>query len=334
VNAVTKSGTNQFHGSAFWFHRNDNLDARNFFDAGEPPEFRRHQFGGSLGGPLRRNREFFFVNYEGLREARGNTTINTTLSPAARRGELSSGMVRVHPDIQRVLAFYPVPNGPILGDTGLFVFANDTASGQNYLTSRFDAGAGPRGKIFFRYTRDGGNQRSQTDFAAGAQNDSTRQSSAVLEETQVLSPRLLNTARLGVLRTRAQVGDTATQIPGTDSPELAFVPGRGVLGNIIVTGLTSFPGGSGASASDRNAITSYQAGDDLSLTRGRHSLSAGVRLERTHYNLDSRTTPAGDFRFRDLSRFLRNLPERFRAQLPRLRHRARPETVGERRLRP
>ena len=59
INAVTRAGSNEFHGGAFYFHRNDNLDARNFFDPGEPPEFRRHQVGGSLGGPIIKNKTFF-----------------------------------------------------------------------------------------------------------------------------------------------------------------------------------------------------------------------------------------------------------------------------------
>lgn len=101
VNAVTRSGSNEFHGSTFYFHRNDNLDARNFFDGAEPPEFRRNQFGGSLGGPLAHNSSFFFVNYEGLRNARGNTTINTTLSEQARRGDLSTGRVAVDPTMAK-----------------------------------------------------------------------------------------------------------------------------------------------------------------------------------------------------------------------------------------
>lgn len=153
-----------------------------------------------------------------------------------------------------MLAFYPLPNGPVLGDTGLFVFANETLSDQNYITNRLDAGAGARGKIFFRCTYDGGTQQSETDFASGLQRDTTRHSSAVLEEMHVLSPRLLHTARLGVVRTRAQVGATTTLIPGADSPELEFVPGRGVLGDIVVTGLTTFPAVSGASPSDRGLL--------------------------------------------------------------------------------
>src|SRR5688572_13010935 len=78
INAISKSGTNDYHGSLYLFHRNDNLDARNFFDGGRKPEFKRNQFGGSIGGPIKREKTFFFFGYESLREALGRT-INTTV---------------------------------------------------------------------------------------------------------------------------------------------------------------------------------------------------------------------------------------------------------------
>ncbi len=106
-NAVTKSGGNSFHGTGYYFHRNDNLDARNFFDPGELPEFRRNQIGASLGGPIARNKTFFFVNFEALREGRGNTTI----SAAARAGNLTSDSVPVDPVMAKIVELYPLPNG-------------------------------------------------------------------------------------------------------------------------------------------------------------------------------------------------------------------------------
>ena len=316
INAVTKSGTNELHGSALYFHRNDNLDARNYFDGTEPPEFRRHQYGGSLGGPIRRNKTFFFGNYEGLREARGNTTINTTLSADARSGRLVSGTVRVDPSVAKTIELYPLPNGASFGDTGLFIFSNDTVSCQDFATVRLDHGMGDASKMFFRYTGDDGARENETNFAAGIRRDRTLSRSAVLEETHILSPSMVNTARIGIVRNTAVDGDTTTQIPSTDSQEMSFVPGSGVMGNLIVTGLTDFPGGSGAQNLDRYAINSFQASDDLSYVSGRHSFALGARFERTQFNLDSQTRKHGDYRFRDVSRFLRNVPDRFRAQFP------------------
>ena len=316
INAVTKSGSNAFHGTAFYFHRNDNLDARNFFDAEKPPEFRRHQFGGSLGGPLRSNKTFFFASYEGLRQERGNTTIDTTLSAEARKGNLSTGTVPVDANIARILGFYPLPNGAVFGDTGFFIFANNTLSNENFLTVRLDQNLSDRDKLFFRYSFDGGVQKDQTDYAAGIRTNRTRSQSAVFEETHLFSPRLLNTARAGYSRMFTSDGDSVTLIPATDSRDLEFVPGAGIMGSVIVIGLTDFPGGTGSLGLNKPVLNSYQISDDLTYTNGRHALQWGARFERTQFNYDSQNRQFGDFRFRDVSRFLRNMPERFRAQFP------------------
>src|SRR5947207_7936963 len=140
INAVTRSGTNAFHGSAYEFIRNSALDARNFFDAGIPP-FKRNQFGGSLGGALRKDRAFVFADYEGLRQSLGITQVDTVPSAAARKGVLSTGPVLVDPAASRYLeAFYPLPNGPLLGngDTGIFSFAGQQITTENYFTTKLD----------------------------------------------------------------------------------------------------------------------------------------------------------------------------------------------------
>ena len=316
VNAVTKSGGNEFHGSAFYFHRNDNLDARNFFDAGPPPEFRRHQFGGSVGGPLVREKTFFFANYEGLREARGNTTINTTLTAQARNGNLRGGTVQVDPLMAKVAALYPLPNGAILGDTGLFSFPNDEVGNEGFVTARLDHKLSDRDKFFLRYSYDDGARRSESDFALGRRSNSTRIQSAALEDSHIFSPNILTAVRLGFLRTFTVEGQYVSQVPAADDPDLAFVPGSGVLGSVIVTGLTDLPGGSGAIPTDRHAFDSFQLSDDWTWLRGRHSFKFGGLLEFTRFNTDSQTRAAGDFRFRTIAQLLTNVPDRFRAQLP------------------
>ena len=109
INAVTKSGTNGFHGSLYEFLRNSSLDARNFFDGAQIPSFKRNQFGGSAGAPIQKDRTFIFGDYEGLRQSLGETTVDTVPSLAARNGELSTGAVSVDPAVARYLAaFYPL----------------------------------------------------------------------------------------------------------------------------------------------------------------------------------------------------------------------------------
>jgi len=132
VNAITKSGTNSFHGTAYWFLRDEGFDARAFTDTTIPP-FHRNQFGGSAGGPIRKNKTFFFADYEGFRQDLGTTAQNTTLSDPARTGLLNfatgttfpAGCVgtgvststtqqcklTVDPKIVPYLAFFPEPNG-------------------------------------------------------------------------------------------------------------------------------------------------------------------------------------------------------------------------------
>jgi hypothetical protein len=316
IHAVTRSGSNDLHGSAFYFHRNAALDARNFFDPGPPPPFQRHQSGVSLGGPLLRNRTFFFANFETLREERDATTINTTLSTEARNGNLTTGRVAVDPAVARVLKFYPEPNGAVLGDTGLYIFQNNTRATQNFITSRVDHTVSEANSLFLRYSLDNGTRNNQTDFQAGERKGYTRQHAAVLEHSYVLSPRALNTARAGFLRTVNGDGMTTALISGVNSPEVSAVPGVNALGVVQVGGLTEFPGGDGALGSDLFVTNSHQLSNDFSYASGSHWFQIGGRLEQTRLNLDSRQRPAGEFRFRDIDRFLRNILDRFRAQLP------------------
>src|SRR5262249_54787208 len=114
INAITRSGSNQFHGSVYEFLRNSALDARNYFDGAKPP-FRPKQFGAAGGGPIRKDKTFFFVNYEGLRQSLGVTHVDTVPSLAARGGVLSTGNVTVDAQASRYLAFFPLPNRGLIG---------------------------------------------------------------------------------------------------------------------------------------------------------------------------------------------------------------------------
>jgi carboxypeptidase family protein/TonB-dependent receptor-like protein len=113
-NVVTKSGTNNFTGSAFEFFRDDKLDGKNYFDD-EKPDFRRNQFGGSFGGPILKNRTFFFGSYEGLREHKGITQVATVLDDNARRGILpGQAPITIPAAILPYLSLYPAANGPLI----------------------------------------------------------------------------------------------------------------------------------------------------------------------------------------------------------------------------
>src|SRR6202790_5305313 len=107
VNAITRSGTNQFHGSVYEFLRNSALDAKNYFEAADAPKapFKRNQFGGAIGGRIIPTRTFFFVDYEGIRQAKGIANVLFVPSPAARA-------TATDPAILKYLALYPVPTPP------------------------------------------------------------------------------------------------------------------------------------------------------------------------------------------------------------------------------
>src|SRR5690349_22411041 len=117
INAITRSGTNNFHGSGYEFIRNSALDARNPFDFnpvnGLPfiPPFKRNQFGGTGGGPIRKDKTFLFGDYERLRQSLGNTQHAVVLSRNARAGQLTSGTVTIDPKVLPYLSLYPTPNG-------------------------------------------------------------------------------------------------------------------------------------------------------------------------------------------------------------------------------
>jgi len=111
INAVTRSGTNQFHGSIFEYFRNSALDARGPFDGPKLPTFRQNQFGASLGGPIRKDKTFFFTNYEGLRRGLGLTRVTFVPDANAHNGILPGlNPIPLSPLIQQLLTYYPIPN--------------------------------------------------------------------------------------------------------------------------------------------------------------------------------------------------------------------------------
>ncbi|HKU27061.1 MAG TPA: TonB-dependent receptor, partial [Candidatus Sulfotelmatobacter sp.] len=149
INAITRSGTSQFHGSAYEFIRNSAMDAANYFENhNELPKapFRRNQFGASAGGPVWKDKVFIFGDYEGLRQSKGITHVAHTPSAAARSGILHDDNgnllppVAVDPTIAKFFTFYPLPNAGLIGsgDTGNYAFSGAQIVPENYFTTRAD----------------------------------------------------------------------------------------------------------------------------------------------------------------------------------------------------
>ncbi len=317
INALTRSGGNELHGSAFYSLRDAAFDARNFFDREKDEGYARHQGGLQLGFPIQRDVSFAFLGFEGLREIDTATQIDTTLSEQARRGDLLAGPVAVAPEISRVLAAYPRPNGEVLGDTAFFEFSNPQRTRQGSVTGRLDSLHLERQQWTLRYSLDQAKRQDRTAFNLLERSSESRHQSLAVNGLREMSARLLHTTRFGFSRSWVWDGRTYQSASGQLSdPGLAFLPGAQGPGIIIVAGLSTFPGAPGALDSDRAGFTSIQLYQDLSGSVGGHSWALGGSLERTYFNFDSSNLALGEFSFGSLAEFLSNRPRRFRGQLP------------------
>jgi hypothetical protein len=313
-NAITRSGTNVFHGSAYEFHRNSALDARNYFDAGEPPPFHRNQFGVSVGGPIRKDRTFVFADYEGLRESLSTTNLINVPSTAARGGQLASGRVTVDPRLAPYLALYPLPNVADRGDVGIAGLVQKTVTNENFFTVRVDHTLSTRENVHGTFMSDNGRTTGPDTHDILLQANVSRRKLATLEHTHVFGPSLVNTARVGYSRVVGEAPVTLELLnPAAGDVALGFIPGNPV-GTINVSGLTRFPG---VNAQESNFYyDSYQAYDDVFFTRGSHGLKLGVALEHIRLAESTLSSPNGGFEFGSMRNFLTNVPDTFSAAVP------------------
>jgi Carboxypeptidase regulatory-like domain/TonB dependent receptor len=245
INAISKSGGNQFHGTAFEFLRNDTLDARNFFNAQKLP-FRRNQFGGSLGGPIIKESTFFFFNYEGLRRREGVSNIFFVPSPDARQGLLvdmtnpgadpndttMKRQITIAPAVLPYLALYPVPNSAISGDTGIFRRDRTATTREDFATLRMDHKLTSNNSVFGRYTIDDSNLQDTAGVIADRLL-TNRNQYVTLEGQSLLSPSSINTIRASYNRSNF-ITNFPSSVPV--DPSLSFVPGQ-PLGQFSFQGL-------------------------------------------------------------------------------------------------
>ncbi len=313
-NAITRSGTNEFHGSAYEFLRNSSLDARNFFDGSQVPPFKRNQFGVSAGGPIRKDRTFLFGDYEGLREALSTTNLLTVPSRAARTGQLTSGRVTVDQKVVPYLSLYPSPNVSETGDVGFASLVQNNITDENFFTIRLDHKFSNADSMHGTFFSDNGQTAGPDTFNVLRQANISRRKLVTLEESHVFGPSLYNSVRLGYSRVVAFSPKTLEVVDSKASdPALAFLPG-GLVGTIGVSGLSLFPGVRAQESSFY--YNSYQVYDDLFHTRGAHALKLGFAIERIQANQFSISTPNGQFNFGSLRNFLTNQPQSFTAAVP------------------
>ena len=311
INVVTKAGTNRLHGSAFEYHRNDALDARNYFDPETKPDFRRNQFGFTLGGPVRRDRTFFFAGYEGLRERLGRTIQTVVPNEAARGGVLPTAgggtiTVPVSPSVRPYLDEFPMPNGADLGGgLAAYSFPFTQTIDQDYFQVRVDQNVGVRDQVFLRYTYDKADQFLPTDFPQFPRTFASRNHFATAEYRRVLSSRTLGTFRLGYSRTR--IGQEVEA--NTSQPLTPFVPGRESLGAIDIGGVPRFGPQVSANVSLRQDVLGFHG--DIVHSRGAHVLKAGVLVENYQSDEYNPTFSRGIHAFANLEGFLRGRSLRF-----------------------
>jgi len=212
---VTRSGSNQWHGDAFEFLRNNALDAPNFFDQGSAPPFQRNQFGSSIGGPLRSDKSFLFANYEGFRQHLHQTSVAFVPSLASR--------AIAAPSVQPLLNLWPTPLPGAQDFNGISQFFSSPLQiiREDFGTARFDHIFSQRDSLAAIYTADDGRDFTATPFDPFSSDTlALREQVLSLEETHIFSPALLNTARIGF--SRAGYFFTGEPTPGTPA---ANVPG-------------------------------------------------------------------------------------------------------------
>jgi outer membrane receptor protein involved in Fe transport len=329
INAITRSGSNQFHGDAYGFLRGAALDARGYFDKGAPPPFHRNQYGGSLGGPIRKEKTFFFVDGEVFRQGQGNTVVDKVPSNAARTGLIHEPLgtpgcvstnnasdptqcqVTVDPTIATYLKFWPIANGAALGpDTAIYNTALNDNVHDNFLTVRIDHRFSEKDSLSGTYLYDSAlnDQPDPLDDTLFG-NTSSRQTIS-LQETHVFSATVTNAVRFGYNRVTTFSNDSLAAInPLSAQPSLGAFNDYASQAN--VSGLTTFDGGLGGLGAPFHYWNTFQGYDDAFLVKGNHVIKFGVSFERDQQNVHF---PGGDgtFIFGSLYDFLTNQPLSFR----------------------
>jgi hypothetical protein len=310
IDIVSKRGTNEFHSDVYWFGRYSALGARDYFNhetdatgrlVGKDP-YTRNMFGVSAGGPLRRDKTFWFANYDGERFS--TTLTNTSIVPtqAFKTGTFTFDGVPVDVStpsspnnifglsldaaMQKILAFYPAPNGPrVDGARGVLYFASPSHTTGDNLSGRIDHNFSQNELLAVRYTfnRYEDPNFDHTDFlpGLGGTGTSQRRQNASLQLTSVIDPKLVNTFRLGANRINFpltceglsvldSIGPTDLYGRGMDAP----LPGAAGFGCLTIVD---------RNGSERLSGT-YTIGDEVSWAEGRHTFKFGVETRDVYSN--------------------------------------------------
>ncbi len=306
VNAVTKSGSNELHGTVYEYLRNSAMDARNYFDVPgqKKPSFKRNNFGASIGGPIKKDKAFFFFNYEGLRASTGTTSravVPTSLPELFEAGGMTqneSGQWAgpygpINPVAESIFALYPLAQSAeqcpnitginLLPGTGLYCSQEKQIGNQDYVLGRVDFNLGERDTLFARYARESAYQvipYVYTQVPGWPEIDHERNQYLTIQEQHMLSPRIINDIRFGYVRLftetanggKNRTGTALQQVPGRD--DMDFSPGHG---------LSSL--GPSPSSPSRPVMNRFSLGDNAFMSLGAHNLRFGATVTRMHLNM-------------------------------------------------
>jgi hypothetical protein len=309
MNSITRSGSNEFHGTFFEYFRNSRLDARNFFDRGpNPPPFKRNQFGFTLSGPVRKGKTYFMVSSETLRDRLNETKVDNFLDAEARQGIITDASGRpirtviVNPRVKPYLdpKVMPLPNSIRVGGG----FAQNSSpqflpTNENFFTVRLDHQLSERDSLFGRYTFDDAvSHRGQDTFAFGVRSKS-RQQYLTLAESHIFSPSLLASSRLGYTRP-VSYSDSVSSI---DIPRsMFFVQDAPHFGQIAIPGAAPF--GPAGYMPSGDVTNSFQFSGDVLAQRQKHGMKFGVEVHRYRWDIYSNSSSGGSWAFNSVDSFL------------------------------
>jgi hypothetical protein len=319
MNATTRSGTNHYHGEVYDFLRNSAFDARNYFNTTNFPQdpFRQNQFGGTLGGPIKTDRMFFFVNYEGIRQLLGSTVLPTVPDALARQGivpcsvapDLPCGtsgtaVVPLNPASQAILNLYPAvgPGSTELGGgIAQIVLRGTQPANEDYVNTRVDYTLSPTNSAFVRYVFDNGSLTEPFASPLGLYPEQSqgRNQYLTIGDRGSLSSSLANDARFSFVRTKMRAFVTNT------NPALAFFASYGETrqdGSINVPGISGI--GPSAFTPDYEIQNNYMLNDDVFLTHGTHSFEFGLGFLRQQSPLSNGFFDDQGWSFPNLESFL------------------------------
>jgi hypothetical protein len=259
INVISKSGSNNFHGSAFEYLRNDALDIRGPFDLSLPP-FHLNQFGASLGGPLRENKAFFFMDYEGLRQ-----DMRLYQQGLVPNSSFRAAALAMSPEIAPLLNAYPVGMTPVDANTDNWQAPLAETNNQDSGLFRLDYRINEHASVFARYSTD--KMRATTPSGDSyPQLQNTTATNGVVEFSYIFSQDTLNDFRAGINRNPFDRVYTNPLIPA-----------------LQVTGFMTLNGASDGLQDS----TSYTIVDNFTRVLGRHTLKAGIEIRPLNFALRS-----------------------------------------------